>query len=479
MGLVVQEARGVNPPLLDREYYYTRLIKKEERKVVNMIEETKEEQDKRMAWWREARFGMFIHWGLYSLAAGMWKGRCVPGLSSWIQYRARIPIKEYEQLTKQFNPVRFKAREWVQLAKEVGMKWIAITAKHHDGFCLFDTKLTDYNIVKATPFKRDVFKELAEACREEGIRLGFYYSQTLDWHHPNGMGNNWDYDPAKQDFTKYLREYVEPQLRELLTNYGPVAYIWFDMGTPTPELALELKHLVRGLQPDTIINGRIGVGTVIEWLNMNPSGRTIGDFMEMGDNEIPEQRIVEGDWQTPATLNDTWGYKSYDHNWKSAGNLVHKLVTIVSRGGNYLLNVGPTAEGIIPEPSIRSLKGVGEWLKMNGESIYGTTASPIPLPRAASVPPEFTTPSFPEITIEAPYHCTAKGGKYYIHIFAWPWDGRFKVSGVGKEVKRVYLLADPNHGELKFNQEGEDVVISVPDKAPDPIDTVVVLEINK
>ncbi|GAI00792.1 unnamed protein product, partial [marine sediment metagenome] len=164
---------------------------------MNLIEETKEQQDKRMAWWREARFGMFIHWGLYALPAGMWKGTCVSGIGEWIQQRARIPIKEYEQLAKEFNPVGFNAKEWVQVAKEAGMKWMVITAKHHDGFCLFDTKFTDYNIVKATPFKRDPMKELAEACWEEGIRLGFYYSQTLDWHHPNGMGNNWDYDPAK------------------------------------------------------------------------------------------------------------------------------------------------------------------------------------------------------------------------------------------------------------------------------------------
>jgi len=419
--------------------------------MVNLIEEN-ERYDERMAWWREAKFGMFIHWGLYAVPAGAWKGVCVAGIGEWIQYRARIPIKEYEQLAKRFNPVKFDAKEWVRIAKEAGMKYIVITAKHHDGFCMFDTKLTDYNIVKATPFKRDPLKELAEACREEGIKLGFYYSQTLDWHHPDGMGNDWDYDPTKQNFTKYLREYVKPQLRELLTNYGPVAVIWFDIGTPTPELAQELKKFVRELQPDTIISGRIGMRGG-RWAH------GLGDYREMGDNEIPDGR-VEGDWETPATINDTWGYKSYDHNWKSAGNIIQKLVDIVSKGGNYLLNVGPTAEGVIPEPCVRILKEVGAWLKVNGESIYGAKPSPTETPPAAL------------------YRCTAKPGKLYIHILAWPWDGELKISGVKNKAERAYLLADPNRGDLEFKQEGEDVIIIVPDKVPDPVDTVVVLEMS-
>lgn len=419
--------------------------------MVSPIEETEEQHDERMAWWREAKFGMFIHWGLYAVPAGVWKGACVPGIGEWIQQRARIPVEEYERLAERFNPVRFNAREWVRIAKEAGMRWIVITAKHHDGFCMFDTRLTDYNIVKATPFGRDPLEELAEACREEGIRLGFYYSQTLDWHHPDGMGNDWDYDPAGQDFTRYLRGYVKPQLRELLTNYGPVAVIWFDIGTPTPELARELKELVRELQPGAIVSGRIGGGG--RW------ARGLGDYREMGDNEIPDRR-VEGDWETPATINDTWGYKSYDHNWKSAGVLIQRLVDIVSKGGNYLLNVGPTAEGAIPEPCVRILKEVGGWLRVNGESIYGAAASPI------------------EILPDAPYRCTAKPGRLYLHVLAWPWDGRLEVSGVKDEVRRAYLLADPDRGELEFEQEGEDVMISLPDKAPDPVDTVVVLEMG-
>jgi len=330
------------------------------------------------------------------------------------------------------------------------MKWIVVTAKHHDGFCMFETELTDYNIVDATPFGRDPLKELAEACSREDIKLGFYYSQTLDWHHPNGMGNDWDFSPANQNFTSYLREYVKPQLRELLTNYGSVAVIWFDIGTPTPELALELKNYVRGLQSETIICGRIRGG-------IRPSGarRGVGDYTVMGDNMIPDEKI-EDDWETPATINDTWGYKSYDHNWKSSGELIKKLVDIVSKGGNYLLNVGPTAEGLIPEPSVKRLREIGEWLRINGESIYETKASPT------------------KICPSAPYRCTCRPDKIYIHVFGWPWNGRFNVSGITETVKQVYLLS--NGEKLDFEQKKNMVTINVPDKAPDPVDTVLVLD---
>jgi len=414
------------------------------------ISVSKEERERRMAWWREAKFGMFIHWGLYAIPAGMWKGKLIPGIGEWIQFRARIPVKEYEKLAKHFNPVKFNAEEWVKVAKDAGMKYIVITAKHHDGFCMFHTELTDYNIVDATPFKRDPMKELAEACRKEGLKFGFYYSQLLDWHHPDGAGNDWDYDPNKKNFTRYLEEYVKPQLRELLTNYGPIAVIWFDIYSPTPEIARDLRAWVHKFQPDTIVSGRIDPG---RW------DRGIGDYMERGDNEIPEKKIEE-DWETPGTINDTWGFKSYDHNWKSSGVIIQKLVDIVSKGGNYLLNVGPTAEGVIPEPSVRILREVGAWLKKNGESIYGAKASPID-----------TCP-------DDPYKFTAKPGKLYVHVLAWPWDGELRLTGIKNEVDKAYFLADQTCEALKFKQENEEVKLYLGEKPLDPIDNVVVLEMS-
>jgi alpha-L-fucosidase len=413
------------------------------------------DRDKRMAWWREARFGMFIHWGLYAIPAGVWRGRCIPGIGEWIMYNARIPVREYEKLAEKFNPTKFDARRWVHIAKEAGMKYIVITAKHHDGFCMFDTKYTDYNIVKATPFRRDPLKELAEACKDEGIRLGFYYSQTLDWHHPNGMGNDWDYDLSKQNFTEYLRTYVEPQIEELLTNYRPVAVLWFDITTPIPELARELRDLVRRISPETIINGRIGgrIG------RPTVPSRGLADYISMGDNQIPDRRI-DDDWEVPMTLNDTWGYKSYDHNWKSPGRVIQILVEVVSKGGNLLLNVGPTAESEIPKPSVDVLLEVGRWLRRNGESIYGAKAAP------------FDTPA------DAPYRCTYKPGKLYIHVFGWPWDGELRIFDVEGKIKpkEAYFLEDPAYGALSYRWSERDLIIDIPEKPLDPIDTVIVLE---
>ncbi|MDA0745848.1 MAG: alpha-L-fucosidase [bacterium] len=407
------------------------------------------EKDGRMAWWREARFGMFIHWGLYAIPAGVWKGKEIPSIGEWIMFRAQIPVAEYAKLAERFNPVDFDAKAWVALAKRAGMKYLTITSKHHDGFALFKSAASPYNIVDTTPFKRDPIAELARECKKAGIRLCFYYSQKQDWHHPDGSGNAWDYDPKKQDFDRYMEEKALPQVREILTQYGPIGMIWYD--TPMDITQAQTKKfvdMVRKVQPDCIVNGRAGHG--------------IGDYVSMGDNMIPPAR-VDGDWETPATLNDTWGYKKNDQNWKPVKGLIRRLVDIVSKGGNYLLNVGPTARGVIPAPSVKRLEQMGDWMKVNGEAVYGASASPHPF--------EMSWGSL-----------TCKPGRLYLNIVDWP-QGEFVLYGLKNRVKKAYLLADKKKPLAVSQAYREEIdlhtlTIGLPKKVPDRAVSVVVLEVE-
>ncbi|MBI3119292.1 MAG: alpha-L-fucosidase [Candidatus Hydrogenedentes bacterium] len=410
--------------------------------------ESQEARDARMQWWREAKFGMFIHWGLYAVPGGVWKEKPVDTAGEWIMFGGQILPAEYEPLVKQFNPVRFNADEWVKIAQDAGMKYIVITSKHHDGFCLFDSKLTEYDVM-STPFKRDIMKELSEACQRAGIKMCWYHS-ILDWHHPDylprgeGSPRPWDTRPTQgADLNRYL-DYMKGQLRELVTNYGPIGVLWFDGGWEhkAEELhADEVTGMLRSIQPNIIINNRIQIPQ---------------DF-DTPEQKIPDTGIPGRDWETCMTMNDTWGFKSTDTNWKSTEDLIRKLVDIASKGGNFLLNVGPTAEGLIPTASVERLAAMGAWMKVNGESIYGTTASP-----------------FQGL---AWGRCTTKPGKLYLHVFDWPGDGKLVVPGLKNKVEKAYLLADPGRNALAVSRSGKDQTVALAATAPDPIASVVVLEI--
>jgi alpha-L-fucosidase len=423
-------------------------------------------REKRLEWFREAKYGLFIHWGLYAIPAGEWKGKRSLGLGEWIMNRSQIPVKEYEQLAAKFNPVKFDPDAWVQLAQDAGMKYIVITSKHHDGFAMFGSKVSKYNIVDATPYKRDVLKMLADACTKRNMRLGFYYSQAQDWHEPGGAGNTWDFGPDQgpdgkelKGYDDYLRGKAEPQVKELLTGYGTVALIWFD--TPrmmTPERGKRFTDLVRTLQPSTLIDGRLG---------------TDGDYKSTGDNVIPSESSAEA-WETPATINDTWGYRTDDTNWKSPGQITFKLVDIVSKGGNYLLNVGPTAEGVVPQASQDALRTVGRWLKVNGEAVYG--ASPSPFGEEFG---EFSSRGTKDVRgnklflPQTEWRVTSKPGKLYFTFFNEP-RAPFEIPAMKNKITQAYRLADKARIELKT--EAGRVTFTPERPILDPMATVVVVE---
>jgi len=334
-------------------------------------QETKQEKDQRMEWWRDATFGMFIHWGVYSVPAGMYKGKPVDGLGEWIMQDAKIPIPEYEEFARQFNPQKFDAGEWVRIAKQAGVRYIVITSKHHDGFCLWDSKVSNYDIMDFSPFKRDILKELSTACKAADIRLCFYHS-IMDWHQPDAKSKDYPHQKTVHpDFAKYREGYLKPQLAELIKNYDP-GVLWFDgewIPEWTEEQGKDLYAYLHSLKPSLIFNNRIGKGRN-SMQGMSKYKDAAGDF------GTPEQEILEGtsdsDWESCMTMNDTWGFKSNDHHWKPATVIIHNLIDIAAKGGNYLLNVGPTPEGLIPQPSIDILKETGKWLAVNHEAIYAT-----------------------------------------------------------------------------------------------------------
>ena len=435
---------------------------------------TQVSKDERMQWWREARFGMFIHWGVYAQFAGVYNGHEQQrGGAEWIMNRSKIPYADYQAMAKQFNPVKYDADEWVRTAKDAGMKYIVITSKHHDGFAMFKSEASKWNIADATPYGKDVLKPLAEACKKYGIRLGFYYSQAQDWNNPGGaasrklMSEGWPnpdsalidaytkehnghWDPMQETatFEQYIDKVAVPQVKELLTHYGDVAVLWWDTPTNmTDEAALKLQALLK-LQPNIITNDRL----------KRPNFP--------GDTKTPEQKIptvaeLDGmDWETCMTMNGTWGYRTSDNKWKSTETLIRNLCDIASKGGNYLLNVGPKPDGTFPEQSVKALNEIGVWMKVNGEAIYNTQSGPL-----QSLPWG---------------RCTKKetGGEtiLYLSVFNWPEDGKLLLPGIQNKTGYALLLAGKSIWKAENTKEG--ILVHLPPKAPDAIASVIKLQVK-
>ncbi|MEI6143579.1 MAG: alpha-L-fucosidase, partial [Mariniphaga sp.] len=398
------------------------------------------QNDPKMQWWKDAKFGMFIHWGIYSVPAGKWNDKTIYG--EWIMHQAKIPRTEYAALAKQFNPTQFNAEEWVKLAKDAGQKYIVITSKHHDGFAMFKSAADPYNIVDATPFKRDILKELAEACRKNNMKLGFYYSQAQDWYHPGGaVSGNVEWDQTHvADMNTYVDQIAIPQVKEILANYGDVAVLWWDTPTNmTKEMTQKLADLLKPY-PNIITNNRLGAD--------------MGGDLETPEQFVPATGFPGRNWEVCMTMNGHWGYNAWDDRWKSTTDLLQKLIDIVSKGGNFLLNVGPNAYGVIPEVCQQNLREMGDWLKTNGEAIYGTKASP-----------------FPYLSYG---RATRKGQTLYLHLFDWPKDGKLNVPLTNKMTK-AYLLADPKTS-LKISAGKENTTIQLPNYAPEKIASVVAIQ---
>lgn len=424
--------------------------------------------DQRIAWWREARFGMFVHWGVYSLPAGEWKGKIVKGYAEHIMRSQRIPRSEYLELAHQFNPVDFNADEWISTAKKAGMRYFIITSKHHDGFAMYDSEVSDYNIVQQTPFKRDPMAELSKACKKYGVKFGFYYSHAFDWEHPDAPGNDWDYDNPGGDSLlhggtnwydvhpellpkaiKYVNEKAIPQIKELLTKYHP-DIIWFDTPLKLPlSENIRILKAIRETDPNVVVNGRLASSSTIQF----------GDYKNTSDRPA-EFAPVKGNWEGIPTTNESYGYHKYDKSHKPVSFFVQILAKAASRGGNLLMNIGPMGNGQFDQKDVDILKGIGKWMDVNGESIYGTERSPLPLQSWGVT--------------------TQKKDKQYLHVFDWPTTGKLIVGGLKSDVRKAYLLSDLTKKSLQIKRINPlDLSITIPVVAPDSVNSVIVLETNK
>lgn len=423
---------------------------------------------RRLEWFREAKYGLFVHWGLWAIPAGEWKGQKTSTDPCFVSMEAGIPLKEYHALAKQFNPTGFDAEAWARLAVDAGMKYIIFVAKHSDGFSMYRSKVSRFNIYDATPWKRDPLAELRVACDRHGIKLCVYYSQAIDADDPGGVTvvirDRLPTFPMRGEaaFDRYLREKSLPQVQELLTQYGELGVIWFDvpMGM-TPERTRPFIETVRRLQPNTLISTRVGDG---------PS-----DFDSMGDNEAPVTASTRA-WEMPGTLNWSWGYRKTDNDWKSPETVCFNLVDIVSKGGNYALNVGPKADGTFPEAAQDILRKVGAWLKRNGQAIYGAGRTPFG--------EEFGKPVL--VTVEddrrvpassgRDWRCTTRPGKLYIHVFRRPKDGK-QIVPMSNAVTRAVVLGDASAAALPVKQTAAGLEITLPEQL-EPLATVIELDVR-
>ncbi len=421
------------------------------------------EQEARMEWFGEAKFGMFIHWGAYSMAGGEWNGETHH--HEWLQLTAKIPLAEYTEFASKFNPAQFDADQWVSIAKDAGMKYLVITSKHHDGFAIYDSQCSDHDITDLTQFGRDPLKELADACEKHGLQFCVYYSLGRDWEDPDvptkgaRRSNLIDYPNEEEKvFSRYFERKVKPQVRELLTNYGPIGILWFDTyEVITKEQSVELKQIIRELQPNCIINGRIG--------------HRQGDY-KVSEQKIPENGSYEP-WESCITMNGHWAYNKADKDWKSSKKMIETLVDIVSKGGNLLLNVGPTGEGVIPAPSVERLSEIGDWMDVHSEAIYGCGPTPFGIELGKQVKDKNGKKKVVE---KLPWRATTQTGKIYIHVLEWP-EASITLPQVDSTIERAYFLGS-DLAALKVTQSDESTEIRLPETKPDSLVPVICLELQ-